>query len=259
MVVPDGTREAGSALMRLRDEILTMSSRGSEGHVPSSLSILELVWAVYANKHVYEGGKNRFVLSKGHGCLALYVVLAHHNYFPKEWLDSFGNRNSPLGGHPDSTRVPGVEASTGSLGHGFPFSVGLAFAEGRRSDAGRVFTLIGDGEANEGSVWEAALLATQHRLSNLVCLVDDNGSSKRALAMEGFSEKFKSFGWNVTEVDGHNLDEIQSALELRFHGPHAVIAKTIKGHGVAEMESNPAWHHRTITSEDLERFRSELH
>lgn len=243
-----------TSIQELRTEILRMAYRGQEGHVPSSLSILEIVWALYDGDFVTRESESKFVLSKGHGCLALYVVLAEKGWFPKEWLREFANPISRLGGHPDRTLIPGVTASTGSLGHGMPFACGLAYAHKVQGNPGKVFVLIGDGEANEGSIWETALLASHRKLENLVCIVDQNGSSRRAIDLGNLAAKFSSFGWKTSEVDGHSLEELNMALNRQYRAPHAIIARTIKGMGFDEMENNPAWHHTRISGDDLERF-----
>lgn len=241
-------------LSELRKSVLEMAMKGQEGHVPSSLSILEIVWTIYNGGFVKQAGPSKFVLSKGHGCLALYTVLSKKGWFPEEWLSDFAGVNSRLGGHPDRTLVPGVEASTGSLGHGMPFASGLAYSMRLLGTGGRTFVLVGDGEANEGTIWETALLAAHHKLSNLVCVVDQNSSSNRAVNLGSLSKKFDSFGWAVSEVNGHDEEAILEALSAEHSSPHAIIASTVKGKGFSEMENNPAWHHTKITQADFERF-----
>lgn len=222
--------------------------------MPSSLSILDIVWEVYDSKVVDRRGNSKFVLSKGHGCLALYVTLAEQGYFPESWLSDFASAGSRLGGHPDRTLVPGIEASTGSLGHGFPFAVGLAYSQKIGLSGSRTFVLIGDGEANEGSVWEAALVASHHKLSNLTCIIDDNKSSTRALNLGDIGRKFSAFDWDVTKIDGHDSQQIIGALQTVSDRPHAVIASTTKGKGIPEMEDNPAWHHAKLSEGDFLRM-----
>ena len=241
-------------LDQLRISIFRMAYSGQEGHVPSSLGILDIIWAIYDGGFVSQDRTSRFVLSKGHGCLALYAVLARKGWFPESWLDDFASSSSPLGGHPDRTRVPGVEASTGSLGHGMPFAAGLAYSMKISGTSGKVFVLIGDGEANEGSIWETALIANHHGLSNLVCIIDDNQSSDRAVSLGSIRDKFDSFGWDVSEVNGHSREELFTALSRETSHPHAIVAHTIKGFGVSYMENNPAWHHTKISLDDLEKL-----
>jgi transketolase len=244
-------------LTGLRRRILEAAAASGEGHVPSAFSILDILWVLYdrvlgvSSADPAAPGRDRFVLSKGHASLALYAVLAEKGFFPRHWLDRFGRYDSPLGGHPDRSKVPGVEASTGSLGHGFPIAVGMAMGLAIRRTPARVFCLIGDGEANEGSVWEAAALGAHHRLSNLCCIVDYNHSTDRALAMGDIGAKFSAFGWSVQEVDGHDHASLHRALGARPDGPSAIVANTVKGHGCPPMEHQPAWHHRSPTAAEL--------
>lgn len=197
-------------------------------------------------------GRDRFILSKGHASLGLYALLAEKGFFDKSLIGGFGSYDSILGGHPDRNKVPGVEASTGSLGHGFPMSVGVALALRIMKSSSRVFTVVGDGECNEGSVWEAALLAAHRSLNNLVCIIDYNHSTDRALTVGDLAGKFEKFGWISREVDGHDHEEIYNACRgVPMDAPLAIIANTTKGKGCAIMENNPAWHHRAPTTEEL--------
>jgi transketolase len=251
-------------LRDLRRRIITASSMGGEGHIPSALSILDIIWVVYDrilrfdSRMPRDEARDRFVLSKGHASLALYAVLAAKGFFPMTTLDSFGKFDSILGGHPCDAKVPGVEASTGSLGHGLPIATGIAMGLQIRGMRQRTFCLIGDGESNEGTNWEAASLASHHRLSNLCCIVDYNHSTDRALLMGDIGAKFSAFGWHVIEVDGHDHEALFHALmERRTDMPACVVASTIKGHGCSLMENNPVWHHRAPSvSEIPELIRS---
>lgn len=194
---------------------------------------------------------DRFILSKGHGCLALYAVLGE--------IKNFCGYDSPFGGHPDSNKITGVEASTGSLGHGLPMAVGMALGSKIRKLDNRIFCLVGDGECNEGTIWESALLASHHKLSNLCCIVDYNHSTDRALKMSDIAAKFDAFGWYAVWIQGHNHREIEHALTYyRKDMPVAIIANTIKGHGVKRMENDPAWHHRAPTDQELAEILEEL-
>ena len=248
-----------TTLNDLRSSILKAASNSGEGHIPSALSILDILYVIYdefiPNK-VFSSTNNldnRFILSKGHASLALYAVLNHHGKISDEEFYSFAKFESNLGGHPDRNKISGVESSTGSLGHGLPQGIGLAMALRIKESPGHVYVLIGDGEANEGTIWESALLAPHHNLENLTCIVDNNLSSERALAMGKFSEKFSAFGWKTIEIDGHDHGAIRDALKMREIGrPIAIIANTIKGYGVLSMESNPEWHHRSPNSNELE-------
>ena len=246
-------------LARLRRQIVVTSANAREGHVPSGLSILDIVWVVHADiigpQRASGICEDRFILSKGHGCLALYVTLAELGGIPTEWLDRFGELDGELGGHPDASKVPGIEASTGSLGHGLPIGVGMAMANRIRGLENRVVVLIGDGEANEGSIWESAMFASHHRLGKITCIVDHNHSTDRALVVDDLNEKFASFGWHTLAIDGHDHRAIRDALTLDVGDrPVAIIAETTKGRGVPEMENNPAWHHAFPKDEDLSRL-----
>jgi transketolase len=252
-------------LNELRRLILRSAAAGGEGHVPSSLSVLDILWVAYDRilkidpAAPADPARDRFILSKGHAALGLYAVLAKKGFFPVSELERMGLYAGPLGGHPDRNKVPGVEASTGSLGHGFPMSVGVALGLRILENDARVFALIGDGEANEGSVWEAALLAAHHGLSNLCCIVDYNHSNDRALKLGDLAAKFAAFGWETRVIDGHAHDEIEKALRNRGASrPVAVVANTVKGRGCRRMENEPAWHHRAPTAEELNEMLLEL-
>jgi len=250
-------------LDRLRREIVVASASAGEGHVPSALSILDILWIEYsvimANQRMRHEEIDRFVLSKGHGSLALYVVLSEIGVIDKSELGSFGQFDSRLGGHPDRLKIPGVEASTGSLGHGMPVAAGIALAKQIQGSEGRVVTLIGDGEANEGTIWETALIAAHRHLENLVCIVDYNHSTDRALVLGSIADKFAAFGWGVVEIDGHNPNEIEESLSHeKTARPLAIIANTIKGKGVKAMENNPAWHHAAPKMNEVENLLGDV-
>lgn len=256
---------AEAHLRTIRGNIIRAACIAGEGHIASAFSILDILYVLYSSvlrhdpSQPQEPSRDRFVLSKGHASLGLYGVLAERGYFPNVELDSFASAGGRLGGHPDSRKVPGVEASTGSLGHGMPMAVGMALGLKIRDLECRTVCIVGDGECNEGAVWEAALLAAHHKLSNLSCIVDFNRSGDRALVLGDLVGKFRSFGWDVTEIDGHDHTQIEAAL--RPHGgdvPRAVIANTIKGKGCKEMENNPAWHHKAPKAEELEAVLAQL-
>jgi transketolase len=252
-------------LTKLKRQIVQVSSSAREGHVPSALSILDLVWVLYDQVLKVDPNRSndpmsdRFVLSKGHASLALYAVLAEKGFFSPEDLSTFCSYESKLGGHPDCNKVPGVEASTGSLGHGLPMAVGMALGSKIQHIENRVFCLVGDGESNEGTIWESALLAAHHQLSNLCCIVDYNHSTDRALKVGDIAEKFKSFGWEAIEIDGHDHEQIYRAL-THYHPnrPLAIVAETIKGNGIKRMENEPAWHHRSPNDNELNEILKEL-
>ena len=258
----EGILAFDSKVNQLRKTILLMAQKSGEGHIPSSLSVLDTLWVLYTRILVLDPSnpslatRDRFFLSKGHASLALYAVLSEIGFFPKE---NFAEFDSLLGGHPDRLKIPGVEASTGSLGHGFPQAVGSALALRIRQNSARVFVLIGDGEANEGTIWESALLASHHNLNNLTCILDSNHSTDRALQIGNMNSKFASFGWEVKEIDGHNPDQIEFALQQNYSTrPLLIIARTIKGKGISAMENNPEWHHKIPSKTELDKFLGEL-
>lgn len=253
------------AITGMKRAIAAAAHQAGEGHIPSALSILDLIWVLYdqvmdfAAPNDQSVASDRFVLSKGHGSLALYAVLAEKGFFPRDELAHFCTYDGRLGGHPDCNKVPGVEASTGSLGHGLPMALGMALGLRIQGSPRRVFCLIGDGEANEGTIWESALLASQHWLGNLRCIVDFNHSTDRALDLGDLSQKFQSFGWDTATIDGHDHQQIRIALNRPDSGrPLAIVAQTVKGKGVPVMESNPAWHHRSPTAPELEQMLESL-
>lgn len=252
-------------LNRIRRGILKLSGRVREGHIPSAFSILEILSVLYSDvmdvDAIRRGSldRDRFILSKGHGSLALYFILREFDLLSDQDIDTFCSFSGLLGGHPHRSPFHGIEASTGSLGHGFPIAVGLAMSLKYRESPARVYSLVGDGECNEGSIWEAALLAAHHRLSNLVCIVDSNHSGDRAVGLSSISQKFRSFDFDVLEVDGHDLPMLKNAFTHRsLDKPLAVIANTIKGHGLKPMENNPAWHHAFPTEDQISEFVSML-
>ncbi len=256
MTIADPTTTA--TLRALRRRILEAASQSQEGHVPSAFSVLDLLWVLYDRVLQVDPARpaaparDRFILSKGHASLGLYAVLAEKGFFPTDELAGFSSISSRLGGHPDCRKVPGVEASTGSLGHGFPMAVGLALGLRITRQPARVVCLIGDGEANEGSVWESMALAAHHRLHRLSVIIDYNHSTDRALMMGDLGAKAAAFGWTVREIDGHDHEAIFAALTAPpGDAPLCVVANTIKGRGLPVMEGDPAWHHRSPTGAEL--------
>ena len=237
----------------------------NEGHIPAAFSILDILWVLYDRvldvtpKTVNNPNRNRFILSKGHASIGLYVVLAEKGFINQKKLEEFGKFGSCLGGHPDRTKVPGVEASTGSLGHGMPMAVGLALGAKIKKQKSKVYVIVGDGECNEGTIWESAMLAAHHKLDNLYCIVDYNHSSDQALNLGDIREKFKAFGWQAVSIDGHNQKAIYKALTKKSDDkPIAIIAETIKGKGLKIMENNPEWTHKYPKPEELEKFLKEV-
>lgn len=257
---------------RLRLRTLQMIHDAQSSHIGTNFSMIELLAVLYG--HILRidpvqpkwPERDRFILSKGHGCAALYAVLAECGFFPASWLDTFYQDGSPLSGHVTHKGVPGVEISTGSLGHGLSIATGMALAAKRDGQSYRVFCLMSDGECDEGSVWEPILFAPQHKLDNLVAIVDYNkiqslGTVKEVMDLEPFAEKWRAFGWAVHEIDGHNLDEIKTTLtQLPFtsNRPNCLIAHTIKGKGVSFMEDRLLWHYRTPQGQEYEAALAEL-
>lgn len=257
---------------RIRQHCVRMTSKANASHIGSCLSAADLLAAVYARALRFDpqrpdwAGRDRFIMSKGHACAAVYAVLAESGYFPIERLETFYQNGSPLAGHVMHKNVPGVELSTGSLGHGFPVAVGMALAAKRDSRPNRIFCIVSDGECDEGSVWEAALFAPQHKLDNLVVLVDYNkiqslGTVKEVIDLEPLAEKWRAFGWAVRELDGHDIPAVEAAVtQVPFEPgrPSCVIAHTIKGKGVSYMENKLLWHYRAPIGEDLVKALAEL-
>lgn len=238
---------------KLIEKIVKMSFDSGEGHIPSALSILDLLIVLYGRVIDKD---NQLILSKGHASLSLYVVLDHYNLLGED-LETFCKFNSNIGGHP-SNKLENIVCSTGSLGHGFPIAVGLALSKKIKKEPGKVYCIIGDGECNEGTVWESALLSTNLKLDNLVCIVDYNRSNDRSLKLDSLIDKFKSFNWNCHEINGHNQSDIINSLNISTEEPLCIIANTIKGCGISFMENNHEWHHKTPTLEEYNLILDEL-
>jgi transketolase len=233
-------------------KILNTSFESKEGHIPSSLSILEIIYVIY-DSFINKNNLHKFVLSKGHASLGLYAVMDHFGILEED-LSNFCKFRSKLGGHPSSI-LKGIECSTGSLGHGMPFALGMAMGKKIKKEEGNVFTIIGDGEANEGTIWETALLASHHKIDNFCCILDHNHSTDRALDIGDMISKFKYFGWACSSVDGHDIRKVKTVLSKSYKcKPHFVLANTIKGNGIDYMVNNPAWHHKTPSREDINNF-----
>lgn len=237
----------------------------NEGHIPAAFSILDILWVLYDRvlnitpKTVNNPNRNRFILSKGHASIGLYVVLAEKGFISQKTLERFGRFGSCLGGHPDRTKVPGVEASTGSLGHGLPMAVGLALGAKIKKQKSKVYVIVGDGECNEGTIWESAMLAAHNKLNNLYCIVDYNHSGDQTLDLGDIREKFKAFGWQAVSINGHNQKAVYRALTQKSDDqPIAIIAETIKGKGLKIMENNPEWTHKYPKLEELGKFLKEV-
>jgi transketolase len=243
----------------LRRLVIQMVEGDRRGHIGPALSLIEILRVLYDSflrfdpKNAAWADRDRFILSKGHGCLALYAVLADKGFFPKTDLVNFCKPTSALGGHPEKGKAPGIEATTGALGHGLPIGVGMAVAAKLRKQTHRVVVVVGDGEINEGSVWEAAMSASKHKLSNLTVFVDYNkiqsyGPTKEVLDLEPLADKWRAFGFQVEEIDGHDVEALQGLvkrLPLAGDKPTAVICHTIKGKGFPFAEGKAEWHHKS--------------
>ena len=253
----------------IRKSILQACSASGEGHIPSCFSVVEILAELYGNTLKYRKDdpqwedRDYFILSKGHASLALYVVLAEVGFISAAELLDFAKYESRLGGHPDRNKVPGIEASTGSLGHGFPFAAGIALGLKIKHKSNLVYVLIGDGEANEGTIWETAMVSAHRRLDNLIGILDDNQSTGRCLPLTDVAKKWDAFGWKVHEIDGHNNMEIrtvfQSIVRDKPAGPVMIVAHTIKGKGSGLLENNSfAWHHKSPSAAELDIIMREL-
>ena len=252
------------ACREIRTNILLASRASGHGHIPTSFSIIELLEGVYQTmKHdplnPSWDQRDVFLLSKGHGALGLYAVLARHGYFPAEELKTFGAFGSRLGCHPDRLKVPGAEVSTGSLGHGIALAVGMALAFRMQRSARQAYTLVGDGESNEGSVWEAVMVAANLGLNNLTILYDHNHSQIRSLPIPNPADRFKAFGCHTIEVPGHDLEAIKAALATPADRPKVIVGNTTKGHGCPSLANNVfEWHRKSPKPDELDRLLAEL-
>lgn len=249
---------------KLRQEILKISHQSGHGHIPTCFSVVEILYALYSvMKHRPNEpqwpGRDLFVLSKGHAALSLYCVLAHFGYFDMEEVYTFGAFDSRFGCHADRLKLPGVEFSTGSLGHGIGLAVGAALACKIRHEDRRVFTLIGDGEANEGSVWEAVMVAAAQALDNLTIIYDNNMSHPRGLQIANPAEKLAAFGCDIIEVDGHDVSALKNILTVSGASPRAIIANTKKGFGCSTLTENMyMWHRKSPTDQQLNELLEQL-
>lgn len=256
----------------VRKDVVEMIHEAGSGHPGGSLSIVEPLTVLFFETlekrpdNPSWPGRDRFVLSKGHGVPTLYSVLARTGYFPVEELSTLRELGSPLQGHPDYSRLPAVEASTGSLGQGLSISAGIALSARHSKHDFESYCLVGDGELDEGQIWEAASFAAHHDLANLTAIVDYNdfqldGAIDDILALEPLADKWESFGWKVRQIDGHSLEEVRAALnwaEEDTDSPCVIIADTVKGKGVSFMEGNNDFHGNAPDAEETEQALREL-
>ena len=262
-----------SIALTLRKRLVTTSSIAKIPHLGSCLSCVELLVALYWNELRIDPTKpddpdrDRFLLSKGHGAPILFQVLAMRGFFPLESLNDFGKPGSVFHEHPPKPGyIPGIEAATGSLGHGLPMALGMALAARIQQRPTRCYALISDGECNEGSIWEAALLAAGRKVHNLTAIIDFNkwqatGRSQEVMALDPLPAKWEAFGWHVQEIDGHDLEAIDHALSAAREEsvrPSVIVAHTVKGKGVSFMEDDNNWHYRIPSPKELDAALIEL-
>ena len=267
-VAPDLKRMAA----RLRGKVIEMSHAAQAAHLASSLSCCDIVTAAYWHVLRIDPSqpkaplRDRFILSKGHAATALYTALAFKGFFPEELLATYCRDGSKLAEHPPANLLPGIEAATGSLGHGLPIGIGMALAGRIKGEGFRVYALLSDGENNEGSVWEAAMFAAARKLENVCIIVDYNkwqatARSNETLQLAPLRDKWAAFGWDAHEVDGHDVERLAELMSNVPNGsgkPVALIAHTVKGKGVSFMEDDNNWHYRAPTAEEVEKAHKEL-
>ena len=241
--------------LKVRKSILKIANSSQCSHIGSNLSIVDILTILYIK--FLKNKKNYFILSKGHACLALYCVLKEMRFITEKTLNSFGKNDSILMSHA-SHKVPGIELSTGSLGHGLPVATGVALADKINKIKKKTFVLLSDGELDEGSNWESLLFSSHHKLNNLVIIIDYNklqsiDSVKNTLNLEPLKQKFQSFGCKVVSVDGHNFKQLEKVLSSSSTKPLVIIANTIKGKGVSFMENSVLWHYKSLNSENYQK------
>jgi transketolase len=257
---------------RIRGRVVEMCHASKSAHLGSSLSCIDILTAAYWHvlnidpANPTDPSRDRFILSKGHAAMAIYATLAMRGYFPEEELASYNQDGGRLAEHPPANLLPGIEAATGSLGHGLPLGLGMALSARIKGEAHRIYALLSDGENNEGSVWEAAMFAAGNHLDQVCAIVDYNkwqatGRSNETLALAPLRDKWAAFGWDAYEVDGHDVGQLAEMMANVPNGsgkPVALIAHTVKGKGVSFMEDDNNWHYRAPTAEEVVLARQEL-
>ena len=240
-----------------RIKALEMTHAARAAHIGSSLSVIDIAVALFSHSLRKSDSGDVVLVSKGHAAAGIYSVLNQFNVVPDSWIDDYCKNGSRLGGHVTSTNVPVLELSTGSLGHGLPFGVGRALAKKRKAEIGQVFVILSDGECDEGSNWEAALLAGHLELGQLIVFIDRNrlqslDETEKTIALEPLGDKWRAFNWDVNEIDGHNLEQLTEAVKGQSSNkPRLFICNTIKGKGVNFMENSVKWHYRPPGDEEL--------
>jgi transketolase len=259
-------RELTLLCRRFRREVLSLCEKTGTGHVGSAFSVVEILAILHLK--IMQGapqeiGRDRLILSKGHASAALYSILRYKGWLRGPRYETILRNGTAIGHHPHYEPETGLDANTGSLGHGLSIGAGIAFNCRQRGIQNRVFVVMSDGETNEGSVWEAAAFAAHHKLSNICAVVDANkiqalGNTEDILGPMHHAEKWRAFGWETVEIDGHNLQDLFSALTKRSGSPRAIIANTIKGKGVSFMENNLLWHYRVPKGDEFSNAMKEL-
>lgn len=265
-------KELFNKAIDLRCGVFDMSLKAGSGHFGGSLSCIELLTVLYYDELRVKPDdpcwpqRDRFILSKGHALLGLSTVLMEKGYFPKEFTDNYNGYESAFGMHPNMHYIPGIDMSTGSLGHGLSIGVGMALSAHLDEADWRTYVLLGDGECDEGMVWEAAMAAAHFKLDNLVAIVDRNhlsldGKTEDVMRLEPFADKWRAFGWNAIEIAGHDVEEIRSAFRKAKEcksAPSVIIASTTKGKGADFMENQTNWHYGGLDSDTVERIKESL-
>jgi len=267
----NGLRKIKNIATQIRVEVIEMSHRGEAPHLGSSLSCVELVVGSFFycmdinNTSIHHQDRDRFIMSKGHAATTLYAALALKNIIPRDFLHSFNQDGSLLPEHPSLNSIPGVEATTGSLGHGLSIGSGIALGLKIKNKSNKVIVLMSDGECNEGSVWEAAMFAPAHNLNNLIAIIDYNkwqatGRSEEVMMLSPLKEKWMAFGWDCVEIDGNDIDQVLLAFDQAKASskPFIIVANTIKGKGVSFMEDDNNWHYRIPSKQEVEKAKEEL-
>ena len=267
------TEQLVATALTLRKRLVTTSANAKIPHLGSCLSCVELLVQLYWQEpridplNPEDPDRDRFLLSKGHGAPILFQVLAERGFYPMERLEDFGKPGSVFHEHPPKPGyIPGIEAATGSLGHGLPMALGMALAARIQKRPTRCYALLGDGECNEGSIWEAAMLAAAQKVDTLTAIVDFNkwqatGRSQEVMALDPLAVKWEAFGWHALEIDGHDFNAIDQALEsarAETTRPSVIVAHTVKGKGISFMEDDNNWHYRTPNAQELDAALAEL-
>ena len=262
---------AADLARRIRINALNMTSKGNSSHIGAVFSMADILAVLYENIMIYDSknpkmnNRDRFILSKGHAGAGIYAVLAEKGFISKNELTTHYQNGSKLSGHISHKGIPGIEVSTGSLGHGLPIATGMALAGKINKQTHKIYTIISDGECDEGSNWESILFAAHHKLNNLSVVIDRNylqsiKLTEETIELEPLAEKWLAFGWEVIEIDGHDLTQIFNALKKNINSklPKCIIAKTVKGKGVSFMEDDNLWHYRSAQGDEFKRALREL-